>query len=138
MQISFAVTAKLISGFVFATGIVQFLYFLNFQLLACFCECTVLFVSDLFENHIVGFLAHIIHLILFPVVCLENEIMYGHGFEMSDEAMSKDFLIPIGKAKIEREGKHITIVAHSKFVECSLDAAKELAGIGVECEVSGP
>ena len=74
--------------------------------------------------------------ILLAVVCLENEIMYGHGFEMSDEAMSKDFLIPIGKAKIEVEGKHVTIVAHSKFVECALDAAKELAGIGVECEVS--
>lgn len=38
------------------------------------------------------------------VVCLENEIMYGSSFEMSDEAMSKDFLLPIGKAKIEREG----------------------------------
>ena len=97
-------------------------------------------MSDLVRTKIVGFLTHKLILlslfIIFPVVCLENEIMYGHGFEMSDEAMSKDFLIPIGKAKIEREGKHITIVAHSKFVECSLDAAKELAGIGVECEVS--
>lgn len=70
-----------------------------------------------------------------PVVCLENEIMYGMGFEMSDEAMSNDFLIPIGKAKIEREGKHITLVGHSKFVGICIDAAKELAGIGVECEV---
>lgn len=70
------------------------------------------------------------------VVCLENEIMYGHGFEMSDEAMSKDFLIPIGKAKIEQEGKHVTLVSHSRFVGTCLDAAKELAGIGVECEVS--
>ena len=69
-------------------------------------------------------------------MCLENEIMYGHSFEMSDEAMSKDFLIPIGKAKIEREGKHVTIVSHSRFVGVCLDAAKELAGIGVECEVS--
>ena len=73
---------------------------------------------------------------LFAVVCLENEIMYGHGFEMSDEAMSKDFLIPIGKAKIEQEGKHVTLVAHSKFVEVAIEAAKELAGLGVECEVS--
>lgn len=39
------------------------------------------------------------------VVFLENEIMYGVSFEMSDEAMSKDFLLPIGKAKIEREGE---------------------------------
>jgi pyruvate dehydrogenase E1 component beta subunit len=39
------------------------------------------------------------------VVFLENEIMYGVSFDMSDEAMSEDFLIPIGKAKIERPGK---------------------------------
>ena len=70
------------------------------------------------------------------MVCLENELMYGVGFEMSDEAMSKDFLIPIGKAKIEREGKHCTIVAHSRAVGAAIDGAKELAGIGVECEVS--
>ena len=39
-----------------------------------------------------------------PVVCLENELMYGTSFEMSDEALSEDFVIPIGKAKIEKEG----------------------------------
>ena len=39
------------------------------------------------------------------VVCLENEIMYGSSFEISDEALSPDFVIPIGKSKIEREGK---------------------------------
>jgi len=38
------------------------------------------------------------------VIVLENEILYGTAFEMSDEALSPDFLIPIGKAKIEREG----------------------------------
>merc|ERR1711976_770066 len=70
-----------------------------------------------------------------PVVVLENELMYGTPFEMSDEALSEDFLIPIGKAKIEREGKHITLVAHSKPVGLCLEAAKELEGMGVECEV---
>ncbi|XP_053378319.1 LOW QUALITY PROTEIN: pyruvate dehydrogenase E1 component subunit beta, mitochondrial-like [Mercenaria mercenaria] len=70
-----------------------------------------------------------------PVIVLENEILYGAGFEMSDEAMSKDFLVPIGKAKVERQGKHCTIVAHSKFVGTALSASDELAGIGVECEV---
>lgn len=35
---------------------------------------------------------------------LENELMYGKEFEMSEEAMSKDFVLPIGKAKVEREG----------------------------------
>lgn len=38
------------------------------------------------------------------MIVLENEVMYGVQFEMSDEAMSSDFLIPIGKAKIERAG----------------------------------
>ncbi|CAH1990717.1 unnamed protein product [Acanthoscelides obtectus] len=70
-----------------------------------------------------------------PVVFLENEILYGVQYPMSDEALSKDFVLPIGKAKIEKPGKHITVVAHSKAVETSLEAAKELAGKGIECEV---
>lgn len=70
-----------------------------------------------------------------PVVILENELLYGVAFPMSDEAMSKDFLVPIGKAKIERSGNHITLVAHSKTVELALEAAKQLAGEGIECEV---
>lgn len=36
---------------------------------------------------------------------MENEIMYGHPFDVSDEALSPDFVLPIGKAKIEREGQ---------------------------------
>ena len=39
------------------------------------------------------------------VVFLENELMYGVPFEMSEEAQSKDFTIPIGKAKVERQGE---------------------------------
>lgn len=70
-----------------------------------------------------------------PVVCLENELMYGIGFDMSDEAMSKDFLVPIGKAKIEKHGKNITLVSHSKTVGVCLDAAKQLATNGIDCEV---
>merc|ERR1711976_723158 len=70
-----------------------------------------------------------------PVVVLENELMYGTPFEMSDEALSEDFLIPLGKAKVEREGKHVTLVAHSKPVGLCLEAAKELEGQGVQCEV---
>lgn len=70
-----------------------------------------------------------------PVVCLENELLYGVQYPMSDQALSNDFVIPIGKAKVERPGKHITIVAHSKAVETSLEAAKELAGKGIEAEV---
>lgn len=40
-----------------------------------------------------------------PVVCLENELMYGVQFDMSEEALSKDFVIPIGQAKIEKQGE---------------------------------
>jgi pyruvate dehydrogenase E1 component beta subunit len=69
------------------------------------------------------------------VVVLENELLYGVAFPMSQEAMSSDFLIPFGKAKIERPGKHITLVAHSKAVQICLEAAAEMEKAGVECEV---
>ncbi|MEE6501840.1 hypothetical protein FKM82_004333 [Ascaphus truei] len=45
-----------------------------------------------------------------PVVMLENELMYGVPFELSEEAQSKDFVVPIGKAKIERQGKHLSVI----------------------------
>ncbi|KAL8581967.1 hypothetical protein ACOMHN_027948 [Nucella lapillus] len=70
-----------------------------------------------------------------PVVFLENEIIYGTPFDMTDESLAPDFMLPIGKAKIEREGSHVTLVAHSIGVGRCLEAAKELAGKGVECEV---
>ena len=41
-----------------------------------------------------------------PVVVLENELMYGLPFDVSDEALDKNFLIPIGKAKIEKAGNY--------------------------------
>lgn len=61
-----------------------------------------------------------------PVVFLENEIMYGQSFEVNEEWMDKDFTIPFGQAKIEREGKDVSIVAVSKMVGHALEAAKEL------------
>ncbi|RZC42310.1 pyruvate dehydrogenase E1 component subunit beta, mitochondrial [Asbolus verrucosus] len=70
-----------------------------------------------------------------PVVFLENELLYGVQYPMSDQALANDFILPIGKAKIERPGKHITIVAHSKAVETSLQAANELSSKGIEAEV---
>ncbi|KAF6100544.1 pyruvate dehydrogenase E1 subunit beta [Phyllostomus discolor] len=66
---------------------------------------------------------------------LENELMYGVPFELPPEAQSKDFLIPIGKAKIERPGTHITVVAHSRPVGHCLEAATVLSKEGIECEV---
>nr|CAB3264747.1 pyruvate dehydrogenase E1 component subunit beta, mitochondrial-like [Phallusia mammillata] len=70
-----------------------------------------------------------------PVVFLENELMYGQAFPVSEEAMSEDFVIEIGKAKVERPGKHITLVAHSKPVGLCLEAAEQLASEGIDCEV---
>lgn len=58
------------------------------------------------------------------VVFLENENLYGQHYEMSQEAMGEDFLIPIGKAKIMREGKHVTIVGYSRNVKFALQAAE--------------
>lgn len=61
--------------------------------------------------------------------------MYGISFPMSQEAMSDNFLVPIGKCKVEREGSDVTIVAHSKMVTHSLEAADALAKEGVKAEV---
>jgi pyruvate dehydrogenase E1 component beta subunit len=61
-----------------------------------------------------------------PVVFLENEMMYGVTFDADDKVMDKEFLIPIGKAKIEREGTDATITAHAKMVGLSLQAAEVL------------
>lgn len=69
-------------------------------------------------------------------VCfLENELMYGVSFPMTKEEMSADFLLPIGKAKVEKEGSDVTIVTHSKMVTHALEAAEILEkeeGIKVE------
>jgi pyruvate dehydrogenase E1 component beta subunit len=70
-----------------------------------------------------------------PVVVLENEIMYGRSFPREERFMDKDFLIPIGKAKIEREGKDVTIVTFSRMVGESLEVAKTLEKEGISVEV---
>ena len=49
-----------------------------------------------------------------PVVYLENEIMYGIEFTVDDNVMDKDFVVPIGKAKIQREGTDVTIVTFAR------------------------
>jgi pyruvate dehydrogenase E1 component beta subunit len=67
-----------------------------------------------------------------PVVFLENEILYGQSFECP---VAEDFVLPIGKAKIERPGRHVTIVAYSIMVGTALKAADDLAGQGIEAEV---
>jgi pyruvate dehydrogenase E1 component beta subunit len=66
---------------------------------------------------------------------LENEILYGESFEADPKVMDKEFLIPVGKAKIMRPGTDVTIVTFSKMVKFSLLAAEELAKSGVSVEV---
>jgi len=70
-----------------------------------------------------------------PVVFLENELLYGTPFEVSDQVLSKDFTLPIGKAKVERSGNNVTLVSHSRGVQSCLEAAKELTGSGIDAEV---
>ena len=67
-----------------------------------------------------------------PVIFLENEILYGQSFQVPD---ADDFVLPIGKAKVEREGSHVTIVTFSIMVGKALQAAEELAKEGIEAEV---
>jgi pyruvate dehydrogenase E1 component beta subunit len=71
-----------------------------------------------------------------PVVVLENEMMYGVEFDATSEVMDPNFLIEIGKAKIEREGTDCTITAHAKMVGHSLAAAEILKKEhDISCEV---
>jgi pyruvate dehydrogenase E1 component beta subunit len=67
-----------------------------------------------------------------PVIVLENEILYGHTFECP---VDDDFILPIGKAKIERVGSQVTLVAFGIMVGLALKAAEMLAGQGIDAEV---
>jgi len=67
-----------------------------------------------------------------PVIFLENEILYGHS---SPVPKLDDFVLPIGKAKIARAGKDVTIIAWSMGMSYALKAAEELAKEGIEAEV---
>jgi len=67
-----------------------------------------------------------------PVVFLEHELMYGETFDVPD---LEDWVLPIGKAKIRREGSDVTITAHSRMVGFALKAAEELSQQGIEAEV---
>ncbi len=67
-----------------------------------------------------------------PVVFLEHEMLYGAEFEIPDV---QDWIVPIGKAKVRREGGDVTITAHSRMVGLALKAAEQLAEQGVDAEV---
>ncbi len=70
-----------------------------------------------------------------PVVFLENELLYGQEFPLSDEAQKNDFVLPIGKCNIERSGNDITIVTFSKMVGLSIEAAELLSKEGIQVEI---
>ncbi len=67
-----------------------------------------------------------------PVVFLEHEILYGHSFDVPDDP---DFVLPIGRAKVERPGTDVTITAFAFTVGQALEAADALAQDGIEAEV---
>ncbi|MFD2263237.1 pyruvate dehydrogenase complex E1 component subunit beta [Lacibacterium aquatile] len=67
-----------------------------------------------------------------PIIFLEHELLYGSSFEVPD---TDDFVLPIGKAKVVRPGKDVTITAFSMTVRHALNAAEELAKIGIDAEV---
>jgi pyruvate dehydrogenase E1 component beta subunit len=67
-----------------------------------------------------------------PVVFLENELLYGRSF---DVPRLDDFVVPIGKARVMRPGKDVTLVSYSIGVGVALEAAEKLAGEGIDAEV---
>jgi pyruvate dehydrogenase E1 component beta subunit len=67
-----------------------------------------------------------------PVIFLENEILYGQRFEVPK---ADDFVLPIGKARIARDGADVTLVSYSRGLAYTLEAAEQLAGEGIEAEV---
>ena len=66
-----------------------------------------------------------------PVMFMESEVMYGDKGEVPEE----EYLIPIGKANIVRQGKDVTIVSFNKMMKVAIDAAEELAKENIEAEV---
>jgi len=67
-----------------------------------------------------------------PVIFLEHELLYGQSFDVPTAA---DFVLPIGRAKIERAGKDVTIATFSRPVSFALVAAEKLAQEGIDAEV---
>ena len=67
-----------------------------------------------------------------PVVFLENELLYGRSF---DVPVVEDFVLPIGKARVVRSGRDVTLVSYSIGVGLALEAAETLAGEGIDAEV---
>jgi pyruvate/2-oxoglutarate/acetoin dehydrogenase E1 component len=69
-----------------------------------------------------------------PVIFIEHKLLYATTSEIPDE----EYVLPLGKADVKRQGKDVTIVANSRMVQLSLAAADRLAAEGIECEVVDP
>ncbi|AZO14846.1 MULTISPECIES: pyruvate dehydrogenase complex E1 component subunit beta [unclassified Mesorhizobium] len=67
-----------------------------------------------------------------PVIFLENEILYGHSF---DVPKLNDFVLPIGKARIHKQGKDVTIVSFGIGMTYAVKAEAELRGMGIDAEI---
>jgi pyruvate dehydrogenase E1 component beta subunit len=67
-----------------------------------------------------------------PIIFLENELVYGHSFPVPQ---ADDYLVPIGKARIARQGDGVTIVAFSRMVQIAEQAAEKLAEDGISAEI---
>jgi pyruvate dehydrogenase E1 component beta subunit len=67
-----------------------------------------------------------------PIIFLENEIVYGRSFEVPK---IDDFVLPIGKARVVKTGKDVTIVSYSIAVGLALEACEKLAADGIDCEI---
>ncbi|TPI08106.1 pyruvate dehydrogenase complex E1 component subunit beta [Mesorhizobium sp. B4-1-3] len=67
-----------------------------------------------------------------PVIFLENEILYGHSF---DVPKLDDFVLPIGKARIHKQGKDVTLVSFGIGMTYAVKAEAELRGMGIDAEI---
>ncbi|SON55079.1 2-oxoisovalerate dehydrogenase subunit beta [Hartmannibacter diazotrophicus] len=67
-----------------------------------------------------------------PVIFLENEILYGHTF---DVPQIDDFVLPIGKARIHKKGKDVTLVSYGIGMTYAIKAAEELSEMGIDAEI---
>lgn len=66
-----------------------------------------------------------------PVLFLENELLYGDKMEIP----TKEYLVPIGKAKVVHEGSDVTLITHSRMVHLCREAMQELKVSGISCEL---
>ncbi|MGD0584272.1 MAG: alpha-ketoacid dehydrogenase subunit beta [Oryzomonas sp.] len=67
-----------------------------------------------------------------PVIFLEHELLYNSKGEVPEDP---EYLVPVGKAAVKRPGEQVTIVAYARMTVLALQAAEELAGEGISCEV---